>query len=411
LRSTTHPVPDRRRPTDAQVGEPAEPDGPVVVRRVGRLHGTAEHVDRRSILVVLGGYLLSRVAVLMSAWIASWYAPTLTVRQALGGWDSAWYLMIAQDGYPGALYDEGGGTRWGFFPGLPALARAVHEVTRLPYDLAGMAVTFVAGGIAAIAIYLVVREVLDEQTARATAILFCFLPTAYTLSMIYTDGLFIACAAVCLLMLHRQRWLLAAVATIVSGTVRSTAVVLIACCVVEGCRAAVRQRDWRPLVAPVLAPLGLVGAMAFAWQGSGEPTAFVQAQEYWRNEFDWFRPVVRGIGDTLLHPSSWSAQPVLATLSIALVVAGLVVMAMRRDVPVTWWVYSLGTVVVSLTPFWLTSVPRYLMAAFPLLAVLVARLPGSARSPVTAASAVVMGALAMGAFTSIVTFRMAPLAP
>jgi len=54
---------------------------------------------------------------------------------------------------------------------------------------------------------------------------------------------------------------------------------------------------------------------------------------------------------------------------------------------------------------------RYLLPSFPLAAAVVSRLPAAARMPLVAASGVMMGALALRAFSSIVTWQTAPLAP
>lgn len=129
------------------------------------------------------------------------------------------------------------------------------------------------------AVYLAVRAVLGREIATATSVLVCFLPTSYTLSMVYTGGIFIASAGFCLYFLVRKKWELAGLAALLAGTTRSTAVVLIACCFFEGVRVALRDWSARPLTAPLIAPLGLLGVMAPGWARIGEPLAFVKAQE------------------------------------------------------------------------------------------------------------------------------------
>ena len=85
-------------------------------------------------------------------------------------------------------------------------------------------------------------------------------------------------------------------------------------------------------------------------------------------------------------------------------------LARSGGAPSVWWAYALLTSLLALTPFWLTSVPRYMMALFPVVAAYVVAVPERVRV-VVSASAVVMGALAFGAFTSVLTFDSAPLAP
>jgi hypothetical protein len=39
-----------------------------------------------------------------------------------------------------------------------------------------------------------------------------------------------------------------------------------------------------------------------------------------------------------------------------------------RSVPVTWWLYTVGTLALAFSAFYYNSIPRYAMVAFPLLA-------------------------------------------
>lgn len=366
---------------------------------------------RREVAVVLGCYLSSRIAVLLTAKIATWYAKPLTVGHALNGWDGGWYLSIARDGYPSRLFDQGGGNQWAFFPGLPSLVRLVHA-TGLSYQMSGMTVSFLAGMFAGVGVYLAVRTVLGGQVGSSAAVLFVFLPNSYVLSMTYTEGLFVACSAFCLYFLVTRRWDAAGLVALLGGFIRFSGVVLIACCAFEALRVAARERTLRPLTAPVLAPLGLIAFMAYADATVDDPVAFNTAQQYWHNSFDWFRPVWRGLDEVVVRRGGWQDAPAVMTcLALVCVVIGFVALVRTSRVPSVWWIYSVLTVLLGLTPFWLTSVPRYMLPAFPLYAAVMAKLPDSARLVVVSASAVVMGALALGAFVSILSFRTAPMAP
>jgi len=357
-------------------------------------------------------YGVSRLAVFFVATVATWYARPLSVVDGLTGWDASWYLRIAREGYADSLANEGFGNRWGFFPALPGLIRFVNQATPFDWETSGVLVALIVGGLAVIAVYLAVREILGRRVALATATLICFLPNAYTLSMVYTEGLFLACAGFCLYFLSRRRWELAGLAALLGGTTRSAGVVLIACCAFEGVRAAFGDRSWRPLTAPLIAPLGLVGVMTLAWVRIGEPLAFVKAQDAWNNEFDWFRPFYRGATGVLTELASWvNAQSVVATSAVLVALLGVGVMMRTGGIPAIWWIYSIGILVVAISPVWLSPVPRYLLPAFPLAAVVINRLPETARTPLISASGVMMGALALGTFTSIVNWQSAPLFP
>jgi hypothetical protein len=386
--------------------------GPIASRLPWASHWWNPCARGREVVVVLGAYLCSRIAVVFTAKIATWYAKPLTVSQALSGWDGGWYRSIAQHGYPGRLFaHQGGGNEWAFFPGLPSLVRLVH-LTGLSYPASGMIISFLTGALAALGVYLAVCKVLGGRVGVSTAVLLVFLPNSYVLSMTYTDGLFVACAAFCLHFLVIRRWEAAGLAALLGGFTRVSGVVLIASCTFEALRVAKRERTIRPLTAPALAPLGLVIFMIYAKATVGDFFAFNTAQQYWQNSFDWFLPVWRGLDEVFTSRAGWQdAQAVMASLALVWVGIGSVALVRTSRVPSVWWVYSALTVVLAMTPFWLTSIPRYMLPAFPLYAAVMGKLPERAQSALISASAVVMGALALGAFVSILTYRTAPMAP
>jgi hypothetical protein len=371
---------------------------------------------RREVVVVLGASLASRIAVIFTAkiatWYASWYGKPLSVSQALNGWDGVWYLAIARYGYPDRLFNQGAGNEWGMFPGLPILVKLVH-VTGLSYEMSGAVVSCLAGGFAALGVYLAVRSVLGERVGVSTAILLVFLPSSYVLSMTYTEGLFVACAGFCLYFLVIRRWESAGLMALLGGFTRIGGVVLIACCAFEALRVATRERTVRPLTAPALAPLGLVMFMIDAKVRVGDFLAYKTAQEqYWLNTFDWFRHVWRALDLVLTSRANWqNPAPVMASLALVCVAIGAVALVRTSRIPSVWWVYSVLTVVLALTDFYLNSIPRLMLPAFPLYAAVLGKLPECARSVLISASAVVMGALALGAFLSIVNWQTAPMIP
>ena len=149
--------------------------------------------------------------------------------QALGSiWDGRWYLMIAQHGYPHQLVNEGDGSRWAFFPAFPAAIRAVAEVTRLEPARRGRRSPRSSSGSRP-------RSPSGSPCARSSArkladravLLFVFFPTAYVLSLAYTEGLFLTAAAACLFALSRRYWITAALCACVAGLTRNTGIVVV----------------------------------------------------------------------------------------------------------------------------------------------------------------------------------------
>ncbi len=362
-------------------------------------------------------YLLSRVAVLGSALVATWYQRRLTIGQALSGWDGSWYLMIARSGYPSNVAREAaGGDRWAFFPGLPAVVKGVASVTGLSYEHAGILTAFIFGATAAIAVWLAVRQVLGSEVARFTVVLVCFFPAAFSLSMVYAEGMFLTFAALCIYFLGARRWELAGIAASIACITRVSGVVLVLACVVVGLRFAISRREWRPLTAVVLAPLGFLAWSGYQLARTGSPLAFLKAEKLWGGGFVWFTTPFKSLWHLVSQPSTWSsAGDVVAAGALVFVLVGAVLLArlavQHRTVPLEWLIYAAGSALIALSPYWPVSVPRYSLVAFPLFAAIAAHVPKRFESSMAGSLAMLQGALATVVFVGIITWQTAPLVP
>jgi hypothetical protein len=96
-----------------------------------------------------------------------------------------------------------------------------------------------------------------------------------------------------------------------------------------------------------------------------------------------------------------------------LITLGLIVWAAarHRGLPLSWWVYTAGCLAIALATRWGGSEPRLVMVAFPLLAIAAGRLPRRFETVAVAGSAILLGGLAVVAFTTIATWQTAPFAP
>ena len=94
----------------------------------------------------------------------------------------------------------------------------MSEVTRLNLADAAVLAAFVFGLTSALAIWLAVREIFGARLADRAVLLYVFCPTAYVLSLAYTEGLFLTAAAGCLFALSRRYWITAALCACAAGT-------------------------------------------------------------------------------------------------------------------------------------------------------------------------------------------------
>jgi hypothetical protein len=390
-----HPEP-ARSPTSFQLQR-----GPIDLARRGR-----------PLLRPAAYYLLSRFAVCSAALVATSFIPKLRLLQTMGGaFDGRWYLKIAQQGYPDRLYQEGQGSRWAFFPGFPAAVRAVSEVTRLNLSDAAVLAAFVFGLTSAIAIWLAVREVFGARLADRSVLLYVFCPTAYVLSLAYTEGLFLSAAAGCLFALSRRYWITAALCACAAGLTRNAGIAVILAVLVVSLPAAWRERAWRPAVAAMIAPLGLAAFMVYGWVMVGTPVAFLSAERFWQGQhFVWFvTPVAAlfaafGRGPTTLVEAMAGSALVLGFLGIWLLdrMSGAVrsLGGTMATVPASWWVYTVAALLIAYSAYFTDSIPRYTMAAFPLFVAFAWKLPRSMEAAVVGVLASFQVALLIGVLSS-----------
>jgi len=183
----------------------------------------------------------------------------------LRSWDAGRYLLIAAHGYPHAA-----NIVW--FPGFPAAIRALDWIPGISPARAALAVTTAAGLAAAWGLTRLVMALTgNRRISLLTTALWAAAPASFVLSMVYSEALFCALAVWALIALVERRWLTAAGLTILAGAVHSSALALIAAVAVAALPVlitAVRERQeatawWRPAVAVLLAPLGLLGFIGY----------------------------------------------------------------------------------------------------------------------------------------------------
>jgi hypothetical protein len=225
--------------------------------------------------------------------------------------------------------------------------------------------------------------------------LFAAAPMGVVLSMAYTEALFCALAVWALVGVLRRQWLLAGLCAAAAGLVRPTGSALALAVVLAVVVTAVRTRSWRPAVAAVLAPLGLLGYLAFVGARTGSPMGWFTIQRTgWGSRFDAGASLVAFISRTLVNGHE------VYDLAVLLALAGsmtLLVVAVRMRLPWPLLVYTAAVLVtVWASDGQIHSRVRLLLPAFPLLIPVAIGL--ARRRTGTAVAVVVAAALASAWF-------------
>lgn len=331
-------------------------------------------------------------------------------------WDGSWYLKAAQFGWPHAVPTTGGHvaqSTLAFFPTFPVLIRAVHAVVPLSWVHAGDGAALLSEVTMVVAFWVLTRDIWDDKVADRATLLLCFFPGALIFSLIYSEPLLITFAAICIYALRKGHWELAGLTAALATATRPNGVALIACCAWEAYRAIRDRRAWRSLIAPILAPAGIVVWFGYLWATTGSLMAWFRTEQGgWSEKVD---PLALGhlIVDDLRHPLLYPNLyvPLIGTLGVGIIVVVLVVLmrpsvpASLRQVPSVLLVFTAVILAMSLMSRTLGLRPRFILTAFPLIMVLGYRLRGSAHALVTAFFA---GLMSMLLLVTVATIALVP---
>ena len=304
----------------------------------------------------------------------------------IASWDSGRYLHIAAHGYsyvPGNLRLD---VIFAWFPGYPAAIDTLSWIPGVGADRAALTVTIAAGLAAAWGLTRLSLAITgDQRISLLMVALWAVAPGSLVWTMLYSEALFCALAVWSLVALVERRWLTAAGLTILAGTVRSTAMALVAAVAVAALPPvirAVRAREpigawWRPAAAVVTAPLGLVGYWAYSAWATHHLAGFVWVEGNAHNSFDWGKGIILAAKQAIIYGPNASVALTLLVIAAAVI---LTAWSLAERIPVYLHVYTLVVVVLALAPgpYYLGSKPRFLLPAM-LLALPLARLLARAR--------------------------------
>lgn len=287
-------------------------------------------------------------------------------------WDSHWYRIIAETGYPGTLpvTDTGdvGENAWAFMPIYPAIVRTVMGVTGAPFAIVSVVLSLVFFSFFIFLADRLFRHVLGSREALWAVAIVAFVPVSPIFQVGYAESLGMVFLTTALIGIVEKRWWLVAVAIPLAALTRPVGVPLALMMGVLMLMAWRSGRDRAPHVWLTL--VAGVSAMAWpfiAWMYTGVPTAYLDTEMAWR------RPYV-GEGTHAWGTGWWQSAnwwfpdiAVWVLVGIGVVVAAIAVLPSTRRLGSTLTVWSwsyLGYLVLVLFPQ--SSLFRLLAPMFPL---------------------------------------------
>jgi hypothetical protein len=329
-------------------------------------------------------YAVSRLLVLAAAVIVLFVLPSnhhAGIESTFTTWDGEWYVSIAAHGYlpgadvhrpsvpPGADTSVDGAVA--FFPLYPLIIAGLSKLLPISLGALAVAVSLAFGGAASVTFTKLARELSSEDAARRALMLFCFFPGAYILSLAYPEGLLIFLGCACLLQLRRGAWLAAGVTAGLASATRPNGLALAVACVVAAFIAIRRERDWRSLIAPILAPSGFLAFLGYLWWRTGDPWYWFRVNRvFWHDDFgSWpeLRLLMGGSHSQVSQAGTDRALLVGGLLAGFLLLFVLVYLLFRAHLPAVVTSYALSYELMAMLSQALAPRPRFIFAAFPLV--------------------------------------------
>ncbi|MEX0846730.1 MAG: mannosyltransferase family protein [Ilumatobacteraceae bacterium] len=292
------------------------------------------------------------------------------VLDVLTSWDGNWYLEIVRHGYPrhvppNVTY-EMLEARAAFFPLYPISVRVLDFIVPGGQVTAALLLNVVLGGLFLFVVGLIAREVFDIDVAERSMILMALFPGSFVLSFAYTEALLLVLAAGCLLLLMRRQWLLAGLLAALGTATRPNGLALVAACAVAAFLAIKERREWRSLVAVLLAPVGFIAFQWWVGWHAGEPGVWFRVQtEAWGEGASFGVTAITNTFEAFTHPLTSPTDTITAASVVTMVV--LIFFAYRERLPWPMLAYTAGVLGLMLLPSTVTARPRFLYTAFPLL--------------------------------------------
>jgi hypothetical protein len=334
-------------------------------------------------------------------------------------WDAQWFLHIAEHGYDSRQSTS-------FFPLYPLLVHAVTWVTRSAV-VAGVLISVVAAGFAAVALVRIARPLLGPAGASDALLLVALFPLALVFTAPQSDALFLALVAWSFLSAQRGQTVRAGVLGGLAVGTRLIGLALVPALLVLLWPRGRGVRSWARPAPILLLPFALGAYMLYLHEHVGDALAFQHAQQvFWLRETPTLGPlgglwesIVRGYqgaAEILRHlprgggaPAGYPQRDHLAawnSIHLALLLAALwLTWVAWRRLGLAFGLYSLATIaLVLLSPpryFPLASFPRYLLGDFPVFLALAALI----RDRPLARDAVLWAFAAVGAVAAVAYSR------
>jgi hypothetical protein len=280
-------------------------------------------------------------------------------------WDSPHYMFIAENGY----VNQGDPANFiVFFPLYPLLVRLI-TFDFAYINLSGLIISNLSSIVAVIYLFKLAKLDYSDSVAKKAVLYLSVFPTAYFLSAVYTEGLFLAVAIAGLYYARSAKWALAGFLGFLASLTRIAGLLLLPVLVVEY----FHQKEWKIKTADlkvlwaILPAFGFLAYLIINFQVTGNFFTFLEVERvHWHQNIDPLGGLHGAVGwfGINVFPDSITlgyAQVAFAAFGLLMVLAGY-----KAKLRPSYQIYLLLTWMLSVsTGLWI-SVPRYVLIMFPI---------------------------------------------
>lgn len=319
-----------------------------------------------SILIVI----LSKILVLSLGYTVTYFnsgtaSPISIVMYMFNKWDTPHYVDIAKNWY----VNTGDQANFiVFFPLYPILIR-LFTIDFSYATLTALLISNICSLIAFFYLYKLAKLDYNDSAAIKAAIFLSIFPVAYFLSAPYTEGLFFALVITSTYYARTNRWKIAGPISFLAALTRIGGLILLPALLVEY----FHQKGWklRKIDARVLwiflALAGFLLYLAINYQVTGNPTTFLTVEaQHWNNRLDPWGGLTAAYN--WAKDASYPDNVSIGIAPLAFAIFGLLMIGISiwKRLRLVYIVYMSLSWALAISTSWWISVPRYIMAMFPM---------------------------------------------
>jgi Gpi18-like mannosyltransferase len=250
-----------------------------------------------------------------------------------------------------------------FLPLYPSSIWALSQIPFVSPILAGWIISTMALGIGLIFLYKIVKDFHPEIDPLQPIMLLLIFPTAFFLTAVYTESLFLMLSLIFFYLLFKKQFLMSAVFLSLASICRLNGLFLFIPLIYEYFRTYKLRKFINPnLLSFVIAPIGIISFMFYQFLQFNEPLAFLKSQMEWGRKF-----TLNTVHFQLITPSSYAN---LATDFLFFATALGIGILLLKKIRASYGIYVLTTILITVSTGTLMSVGRFTVILFPIFILL-----------------------------------------